>query len=269
MTTASRVPRRNPTAPTPIPGNPAPSAASRHPSPGRRGLLQRRRPPEPWRSILAGLPNALTGSRAVLGVAWLGVALAGAATPAWMVAWMLAGLADAVDGPLARWLGAESWVGTWLDPVSDKVHAWCGWVAFAWLGGVPWMAPVWIIGRDVIVIAFWLAGLERGVGWTPSAWGRARHWTEGAAFLAAGLAWVTGSVVGSAVSLLLLGLAGAFFVLAVGAPLRGATVAVDPRVAGRAADGTTAFDRLADPRPDARARLDAGRAEGWPTAESP
>ncbi len=65
---------------------------------------------------LAQLPNALTSVRLLFGLAF----------PALPSEWWLpvagaAALSEALDGPLARRLGAVTTLGTYLDPIADKV----------------------------------------------------------------------------------------------------------------------------------------------------
>ena len=94
------------------------------------------------------IPNALSGSRLVLGLAFPFV------PPDWRV-WVVvvAALSDMLDGLAARWLHAESDAGRLLDPVADKVFIL---VLLVTLLGEGTLDPLWALGlalRDVVVLA--------------------------------------------------------------------------------------------------------------------
>jgi phosphatidylglycerophosphate synthase len=99
------------------------------------------------RRYLQLIPNGLSAARLVLGAAFpfvppdLRVALVGAAA-----------LSDALDGPAARWLRAESDTGRLLDPVADKFFVLVLAGTLVAEGAIP---PPWAVGlasRDITVL---------------------------------------------------------------------------------------------------------------------
>jgi CDP-diacylglycerol---glycerol-3-phosphate 3-phosphatidyltransferase len=72
---------------------------------------------------MSSLPNALTISRIVLVPLFVAAFFLPGMTGRWIVfvLFCLAGITDAVDGMIARRLGAESSFGRMLDPIADKL----------------------------------------------------------------------------------------------------------------------------------------------------
>ena len=71
----------------------------------------------------------------------------------WALIWFtLAGLSDGVDGFLARAFSWQSRLGSYLDPIADKLLLVCSYVCLAWLGLIPlWLAAL-VIGRDLLIL---------------------------------------------------------------------------------------------------------------------
>jgi len=67
-------------------------------------------------------------------------------------AWFtLAGLSDGIDGFLARTFGWQSRLGSYLDPIADKLLLVSSYLALAWLGLIPaWLAWL-VLARDLII----------------------------------------------------------------------------------------------------------------------
>lgn len=114
-------------------------------------------------------PNALTLSR-----------VAGSAHVVWMsmngydmltIALVFAAyaLTDAFDGPVARWLGAESNTGRIIDPIADKLQFWAGVYVIDQGIGIhiyTWIPLIAVAAYDASVI------LLRIVAWILWFWGR-------------------------------------------------------------------------------------------------
>ncbi|RMF13020.1 MAG: CDP-alcohol phosphatidyltransferase family protein, partial [Alphaproteobacteria bacterium] len=98
----------------------------------------------------------------------LGLArLASAPALVWLIAqgwlesafwlFLLAGLSDAIDGPIARRLGVASRFGAILDPLADKSVM----AAVYATGGVCGLMPIWlvvlVVARDLLIL---LGGLR-------------------------------------------------------------------------------------------------------------
>ncbi len=86
----------------------------------------------------------------------------------------VAGATDAVDGFLARHFNWTTRLGSYLDPIADKLLLVCVYVMLA----IDAVVPVWlvglILGRDVLILAMvawgWLtAGIR---SFPPSVWGK-------------------------------------------------------------------------------------------------
>lgn len=112
--------------------------------------------------MLQYLPNALTLSRLLL-AAPLGYFILHE-NYAWALGTgVLAGVTDALDGFLARRLGALSRLGAALDPISDKVLITVAFVSFAHSGLIPWSLALVVIARDLVIVLgaacyHWLVG---------------------------------------------------------------------------------------------------------------
>jgi cardiolipin synthase len=64
---------------------------------------------------------------------------------------VLAALSDALDGLVARWLDQKTAIGSFLDPLADKLLSISGFVALAFLGPIPAWFVIVVISRDVII----------------------------------------------------------------------------------------------------------------------
>lgn len=102
--------------------------------------------------MLQYLPNGLTVLRLLLAVP-LGVLILREEYTGALGVGVLAGLSDALDGVLARRLGALSRFGAALDPVADKVLITVMFVCLAQSGLVPWYLAAVVIARDIVIVA--------------------------------------------------------------------------------------------------------------------
>ena len=86
----------------------------------------------------------------------------------------VAGVSDAVDGYLARRLGALTRVGAYFDPIADKILL----VAIYWslgaAGAIPWWMVFFVFGRDLLILAMAAYGLlfTSVRKFPPSVWGK-------------------------------------------------------------------------------------------------
>lgn len=64
----------------------------------------------------------------------------------------LAGLTDALDGILARLLSCQTVLGSYLDPIADKLLLTASFVTLAILGIIPSWLTVIVISRDFIIL---------------------------------------------------------------------------------------------------------------------
>jgi cardiolipin synthase len=64
-------------------------------------------------------------------------------------------ISDALDGGLARIRGEQSRLGSFLDPVADKLLLMSTFVAFTSLGWVPVWIFITVISRDLLIVLGW------------------------------------------------------------------------------------------------------------------
>ena len=65
---------------------------------------------------------------------------------------MLAGISDAIDGPLARHFGTVSELGTTLDPIADKALLVSIYITLGIQGGMPSWIVITVVSRDVLIV---------------------------------------------------------------------------------------------------------------------
>lgn len=63
----------------------------------------------------------------------------------------LAGLSDGVDGFLARFFGWQSRLGSYLDPLADKLLLSASFICLAWVDVLPVWLAVLVVARDVVI----------------------------------------------------------------------------------------------------------------------
>ena len=98
------------------------------------------------------LPNLITIGRIVLVpfVVWA-ITSDRALVAFWL--FIAAGISDAVDGFLAKWLRAESEFGAYLDPLADKALLMSIYVALAIVGLLPAWVVIGVVSRDIMILA--------------------------------------------------------------------------------------------------------------------
>ncbi len=148
---------------------------SRREESGARGRL-RARVEESLRPLT--LPNFITLVRLAMVPFFLLAVNQGEYRLALLV-FVLAGLTDALDGFLARWLDMCSRFGTYLDPMADKILLVTAYVALTVPQGQRVVIPLWLtllaLSRDVLIIlvAAILYLVEDIRSFRPTAWGKA------------------------------------------------------------------------------------------------
>lgn len=97
------------------------------------------------------LPNLVTIVRLPLAGATVYCILDDELTAAlWLL--VVSGLTDALDGFLARWLDARTPLGSYLDPIADKVLLVSVFLALGTIGLLPTWLVVLVVGRDIFII---------------------------------------------------------------------------------------------------------------------
>lgn len=99
---------------------------------------------------LQHIPNLISVARIFLVIPVMHALLASDFFQA-LVWFTLAGLSDGVDGFLARTFGWQSRLGSYLDPIADKLLLVTSYLALAWLGLIPaWLAWL-VLARDLMI----------------------------------------------------------------------------------------------------------------------
>lgn len=108
------------------------------------------------RAPLVTIPNLLTLARFLLIPVFVIASLNGAFTIAF-VAFVSAGITDAVDGYLARRWNQQSRLGALLDPAADKLMMVSGYVVYT-MNIAPHRLPLWltftVFTRDALIVLF-------------------------------------------------------------------------------------------------------------------
>ena len=69
-----------------------------------------------------------------------------------LLLFVIAGVSDGVDGYLARRFHWQSRLGTYLDPIGDKLLLVGCYLVLGMLGHLPWWLVLLVIGRDIIIV---------------------------------------------------------------------------------------------------------------------
>jgi cardiolipin synthase len=96
------------------------------------------------------LPNLITTLRLLLLPVFLTLLVYRRPAPALAVL-LAAALSDALDGLIARRLSQKTAIGSFLDPLADKLLSVSGFVALTLLGPIPAWFVITVISRDVII----------------------------------------------------------------------------------------------------------------------
>jgi cardiolipin synthase len=97
------------------------------------------------------IPNIITLIRIIL-IPWFAILLINGSFN--HALWVFAGAAvsDGLDGLVARWFSQKTRLGSFLDPISDKLLLYTDYVALAVLKEIPVLLSVIVISRDVIIV---------------------------------------------------------------------------------------------------------------------
>lgn len=96
------------------------------------------------------VPNILTLLRILLIPCFIGFLLYD--RQGWALSvFLLAGLTDALDGAIARLFNQKTLIGTYLDPIADKLLLTAGFISLTVLEMVPIWLTILVVSRDVIL----------------------------------------------------------------------------------------------------------------------
>ncbi len=97
------------------------------------------------------LPNFLSLARIIL-IPILIILLINGAFFWGLMVFIIAALTDAADGMLARLMGQRTVIGSYLDPIADKLLSGSSFISLAILGLIPGWLTVLVISRDVLIL---------------------------------------------------------------------------------------------------------------------
>jgi len=97
------------------------------------------------------IPNSLTILRILLIPVYIGFMTYGQYGFA-LASLLLAGVTDAIDGPIARRMNQRTRLGTFLDPLADKLLLTSGFVSLSMLHLVPSWVVILVVSRDVMLL---------------------------------------------------------------------------------------------------------------------
>jgi cardiolipin synthase len=72
--------------------------------------------------------------------------------PAAFALFVLAGITDALDGLLARWLGQSTTLGQYMDPIADKLLLSTLFIVLTHVGAIPRYVTVLVFSRDLGIL---------------------------------------------------------------------------------------------------------------------
>jgi len=101
--------------------------------------------------MLKNIPNALTIMRLALIVPFLMLLSKQQYTHAFYI-FLLAGFTDGLDGWLARYFHWQSVLGSFIDPVADKLLIASSFISLALIGKLPWWLVALVFLRDVTIL---------------------------------------------------------------------------------------------------------------------
>jgi cardiolipin synthase (CMP-forming) len=105
----------------------------------------------PFLSQFRAAPNLLTLMRLFI-IPFLVIEILDGHYTASFALFMLAGISDALDGILARWLSQKTTLGQYLDPIADKLLLSTLFVVLTHVGLIPRYVTVLVFSRDVGIL---------------------------------------------------------------------------------------------------------------------
>jgi cardiolipin synthase (CMP-forming) len=129
------------------------------------------------------IPNAITLLRLLAIIPFVYLATRGRDLDA-LVWFVIAGLTDALDGTLARWLGQVSKIGRLLDPIVDKLFTGVSYIVLSafrpGLSHVPMWVMVTVLLRDAFILtgSFLVYSASHNAAFKPSIYGKLNTFLE-------------------------------------------------------------------------------------------
>ncbi len=105
----------------------------------------------PFLKQFRAAPNLLTMLRLFI-IPFLIIEIMDAQYAGALALFVLAGISDALDGLLARWLSQKTTLGQYLDPIADKLLLSTLFVVFTHIGLMPRYVTVLVFSRDLGIL---------------------------------------------------------------------------------------------------------------------
>ena len=100
---------------------------------------------------MLNLPNFLTLIR-IVAIPFFLVLLSSELYLEALIVFVVSGLTDALDGALARMMRQQTALGSYLDPVADKLLVMSSFVMLGFIQAVPPWLVVLVVSRDIIIL---------------------------------------------------------------------------------------------------------------------
>src|SRR5260221_624177 len=120
--------------------------------------------------ILKHIPNALTLFRLTLIAPFL-MYLYHQEYACAFYTFMLAGFTDGLDGWLARRFHWQSFFGSFIDPLADKLLVASSFISLALIGSLPWWLVILVFLRDFTIsmgVVAWYLFIQRKLDFVPT-----------------------------------------------------------------------------------------------------
>lgn len=104
------------------------------------------------KDLTVSLPNIITTGRVILVPVIFWLVVTGQSQLAFF-AFLVAGLSDAVDGYLANRFDWKTELGSYLDPIADKLLVVSMFIAFGVSGALPSWLVIAVVSRDLLIVA--------------------------------------------------------------------------------------------------------------------
>lgn len=116
------------------------------------------------------LPNILTISRIILVLPYIYFLFTHQYAKSFYI-FILAGITDGLDGWLARTYKWQSNIGSFIDPLADKLLISVSFISLAILGSLPWWLVILVFARDLTIclgIVGWYFLIQKGLEFKPT-----------------------------------------------------------------------------------------------------
>ncbi|HBF42478.1 MAG TPA: CDP-diacylglycerol--glycerol-3-phosphate 3-phosphatidyltransferase [Desulfobacteraceae bacterium] len=119
------------------------------------------------------IPNLITSIRIILAPIFIIYLINGKFLSA-LIVFIIAGLTDAADGLVARLFDQKSKLGSYLDPLADKILLVAAFITLSVMGLIPSWLTVVVISRDILILLGVLILFLNGTDFVirPSIWSK-------------------------------------------------------------------------------------------------